>query len=84
MSDLPSRTTIKRWLVTTNHKDIGILYLVTSLFLIVVGGVLALLFRVQLWEARGTGFLTNTEFNQAVSVHGMLMIFWVISPLGVA
>ncbi|MFC6765087.1 cbb3-type cytochrome c oxidase subunit I [Natrinema soli] len=84
MSDLPPRTSVKRWLVTTNHKDIGILYLVTSLFLIVVGGVLALLFRVQLWESGGTGFLTNTEFNQAVSVHGMLMIFWVISPLGVA
>ncbi|ELZ06086.1 cbb3-type cytochrome c oxidase subunit I [Natrialba asiatica] len=84
MSELPPRTTIKRWLVTTNHKDIGILYLITSLFLIVVGGVLAILFRIQMWESGGIGLLDPTQFNQAVSVHGLAMIFWVISPLGVA
>ncbi|WP_254531909.1 cbb3-type cytochrome c oxidase subunit I [Natrinema gelatinilyticum] len=82
MSDFPPRRTVKRWLVTTNHKDVGILYLVTSLFLLVAGGVLALLFRIQLWEAGGTGFLTNTEYNQAVSIHGLLMVFWFISPFG--
>ncbi|PCR90850.1 cbb3-type cytochrome c oxidase subunit I [Natrinema ejinorense] len=84
MSELPPRTTIKRWLVTTNHKDVGILYLVTALFLLVAGGVLALVFRLHLWEAGGTGLLTNTEYNQAVSVHGLLMVFWFISPLGFA
>ncbi|PGF14471.1 cytochrome C oxidase subunit I [Natrinema sp. CBA1119] len=82
MSDFPPRTTIKRWLVTTNHKDVGILYLGTALFFLVAGGVLALLFRIQLWEAGGTGFLTNTEYNQAVSIHGLLMVFWFISPIG--
>jgi len=81
MSELPPQTTIKRWLVTTNHKD-GILYLATALFFLVAGGVLALLFRAHLWEFGGTGLLTNTEYNQSVSIHGLLMVFWFISPLG--
>ncbi|SER27976.1 cbb3-type cytochrome c oxidase subunit I [Natrinema salaciae] len=84
MSDFPPRTTIKRWLVTTNHKDVGILYLVTALFFLVAGGILALLFRTHLWEAGGTGFLENAEYNQSVSIHGLLMVFWFISPLGFA
>ncbi|MDF9744966.1 cbb3-type cytochrome c oxidase subunit I [Natrinema salsiterrestre] len=82
MSDFPPRTTIKRWLVTTNHKDVGVLYLGTALFFLVAGGVLALLFRAHLWEAGGTGLLGNTEYNQSVSIHGLLMVFWFLSPFG--
>src|SRR6266571_2827724 len=41
-------TTAKRWLYTTNHKDIGILYIVTSLFFFVAAGLLALTVRTQL------------------------------------
>ncbi|QSX00114.1 cbb3-type cytochrome c oxidase subunit I [Haloterrigena alkaliphila] len=81
MSDLPPRTTVKRWLVTTNHKDVGILYLVTSLFFLLLGGVLALLFRAHLWQAGGTGLLSATDFNQSVTNHGLLMVFWFLSPI---
>ena len=83
---LPPKHSLKRWLTTTNHKDIGILYLVTSLFLLVFGGVLALLVRLQLWVPRapGEGVLSAMAYNQAVSLHGMIMVFWVISPLGMA
>ncbi|WP_440771482.1 cbb3-type cytochrome c oxidase subunit I [Natronorubrum sp. DTA28] len=81
MSDLPPMTSVKRWLVTTNHKDVGILYLATSLFFLLLGGVLALVFRAHLWEAGGTGLLTGNEFNQAVSAHGLLMVFWFLSPI---
>ncbi|ELZ18344.1 cbb3-type cytochrome c oxidase subunit I [Natrinema thermotolerans] len=84
MSDFPPRTTVKRWLVTTNHKDVGILYLVTAIFFLLAGGILALLFRAHLWKAGGTGLLTNTQYNQSVSIHGLLMVFWFISPLGFA
>ncbi len=52
---LPPMSSIKRWLVTTNHKDIGLLYIVTSLFFLVMGGVLALLIRLQLWLPRAPG-----------------------------
>ncbi|AGB37796.1 cbb3-type cytochrome c oxidase subunit I [Natronococcus occultus] len=81
MSDLPPKTSVKRWLVTTNHKDVGILYIVTALFFLVVGGVMALLFRAHLWESGGTGLLTDSQFNQAVSTHGLLMVFWFLSPI---
>ncbi|NKE35853.1 cytochrome C oxidase subunit I [Natronococcus sp. JC468] len=81
MSDLPPKTSVKRWLVTTNHKDVGVLYLVTALFFLVMGGVMALLFRAHLWQSGGTGLLTNSQFNQAVSTHGLLMVFWFLSPI---
>ncbi|OLZ39520.1 cytochrome C oxidase subunit I [Natrinema saccharevitans] len=84
MSDFPPRTTVKRWLVTTNHKDVGLLYLATAIFFLLAGGILALLFRAHLWQAGGTGLLTNTQYNQSVSIHGLLMVFWFISPLGFA
>ncbi|MDG5818387.1 cbb3-type cytochrome c oxidase subunit I [Natronococcus sp. A-GB7] len=81
MSDLPPKTSLRRWLVTTNHKDVGILYLVTALFFLVLGGIMALLFRAHLWESGGTGLLTENQFNQAVSTHGLLMVFWFLSPI---
>ncbi|EMA38763.1 cbb3-type cytochrome c oxidase subunit I [Halobiforma nitratireducens] len=81
MSELPPRTSIKRWLVTTNHKDVGILYLGTSIFFLLLGGVMALAFRAHLWVPGGTGLLADGEFNQAVTAHGLLMVFWFLSPI---
>ncbi len=74
---------IKRWLFTTNHKDVGILYLVTALYFFIVAGTLALLFRVQL-SIPENNFMDAAKFNQAVTNHGLLMVFWFISPLGFA
>jgi cytochrome c oxidase subunit I+III len=78
----PPKASLKRWFVTTNHKDVGILYLVTSLLFLALGGVLALLMRAQLWVPRppGTGPLSQIAYNQAVSVHGLVMVFWFLSP----
>jgi len=73
------RATAKRWLYTTNHKDVGILYLITSLFLFAAAGVLALTMRTQL-SAPGNTLLAADVYNQFVTVHGLLMIFWVLSP----
>ena len=79
MSDLPPMTSPKRWLVTTNHKDVGILYLLTALFFMVAGGILALLIRVQMWSSAG-GVLSGLEYNQVVTGHGLVMVFWFLSP----
>ncbi|QLK27115.1 cbb3-type cytochrome c oxidase subunit I [Natrinema zhouii] len=86
MSDLPPMNSVKRWLVTTNHKDVGILYITTSLFFLIFGGVLALLFRAHLWESGGMQFggstlLSNDQYYQSVSAHGLIMVFWFLSPI---
>src|SRR5436853_4276521 len=71
---------VKRWFYTTNHKDIGILYIITSLFLFAAAGVLAITMRTQL-SAPDNTILTANVYNQFVTVHGLLMIFWVLCPL---
>ena len=80
---LPPKSTVKRWLVTTNHKDIGILYLITSVFVLIFAGILGLLIRVQMWSSGGL-ILDGLGYNQVVSAHGLLMVFWFISPFGFA
>ncbi|WP_137286180.1 cbb3-type cytochrome c oxidase subunit I [Halorussus salinisoli] len=77
--DLPDPSSVKRWLVTTNHKDVGVLYTITALFFLVFGGVLALLMRLQLWTP-GATLLEPLQYNQAVSAHGLIMVFWFLSP----
>ncbi|AUX09604.1 cytochrome c oxidase subunit I+III [Halalkaliarchaeum desulfuricum] len=77
---LPPKSTLKRWFVTTNHKDVGILYTLTALFFLLFGGVLALLIRMQMWVP-GDQVLTGLAYNEAVTAHGLLMVFWFLSPL---
>jgi len=82
MSDdghLPPKSSVKRWLVTTNHKDIGILYTATAIFTLVLAGIFGLLIRVQMWES-GAFILSDIGYNQVVSAHGLLMVFWFLSP----
>ena len=78
MSELPPSYSVKRWLVTTNHKDVGILYLLTSLFFLIFGGVLALLIRLQLLP--GGQVMSGMAYNQTVTGHGLIMVFWFLSP----
>jgi len=74
---------LRRWITTTNHKDIGLLYLFTSLYFGMAGGALALLMRVQL-SVPDNNFLSAIYYDQAVTMHGLIMIFWFLSPLAVA
>ena len=76
---LPPLGSVHRYIVTTNHKDVGVLYIVTALFFLIFGGVLAMLMRLQLWTA-GQGILSASAYNQAVSIHGLIMVFWFLSP----
>jgi cytochrome c oxidase subunit I+III len=76
---LPPKTTAKRWLVTTNHKDIGVLYILTALFFLLVGGALALLIRSELFFS-DQWLLSGDQYNQAVTAHGLVMVFWFLSP----
>jgi cytochrome c oxidase subunit I len=72
-------TGLQRWLYTTNHKDIGTLYLIFSLIMLFVGGFLALIMRVELFRP-GLVLLNPEIFNQMTTLHGLIMIFGVIMP----
>jgi cytochrome c oxidase subunit 1 len=70
---------MKRWLMTTNHKDIGTLYLMFSLAMLFYGGTFALLIRLQLFYP-GARFFGPIVYNELVTLHGLIMIFGVIMP----
>src|SRR2546430_8852970 len=74
---------LKRWLFTTNHKDVGILYLFTSLYFFVAAGLLPLTFPTQLAVPSST-FLQPDEYNQAVTTHRPPMLPSALTPLGAA
>jgi cytochrome c oxidase subunit I len=74
------RGRVASWLVTTDHKRIGILYLVTSGVFFVAGGVMALLIRTQLSQA-GNTFIERDGYNELFTMHGTTMIFLVVVPI---
>ena len=70
---------IKRWLFTTNHKDIGTLYLWFSLIMFFIGGVMALVIRTELFEP-GMQFVDPQFFNSMTTMHAIIMVFGVVMP----
>lgn len=75
-----SEFSIKEWLTTTSHKRVGILYIVTAVFFLIVAGSLGMLMRTQLAAPNET-FLNPFTYDQVVTLHGLLMILWVLTPL---
>jgi cytochrome c oxidase subunit 1 len=65
--------------VNTDHKVIGIQYVVTTIFFFLAGGLLAMIFRAELAKP-GMQFVDNQTFNGLVSVHASLMIFLFVIP----
>ena len=70
---------IKRWLFTTNHKDIGTLYLWFSFIMFIIGGIMALVIRTELFEP-GLQFVDPQFFNSMTTMHAIMMIFGVVMP----
>ncbi|MDR0779677.1 MAG: cytochrome c oxidase subunit I [Pseudomonadales bacterium] len=70
---------ITRWLYTTNHKDIGTMYLVFSLAMFLLGGTFALVIRAELFQP-GLQFVTPNFFNQMTTMHGLVMVFGAVMP----
>src|SRR5213594_3216265 len=73
---------IMRWITTTNHKDIGTLYLWFSFIMFLSGGVLALMIRTELFQP-GLQLFDPEFFNQLNTLHGLIMIFGAIMPAAV-
>jgi cytochrome c oxidase subunit 1 len=68
-----------RWVTTTNHKDIGTLYLVFSLIMFMIGGAMAMVIRLELFQP-GLQFVDPSFFNQMTTVHALVMIFGAVMP----
>ena len=70
----------RRWVLSTNHKDIGTMYLVFALFAGLIGGALSIAMRMELQEP-GLQFFTNPQtYNVFVTGHGLIMVFFVVMP----
>ena len=69
----------RRWVYATNHKDIGTMYLVFSFTMFMIGGVLALCIRAELFQP-GLQFFNPQLFNQLTTMHGLIMVFGAIMP----
>jgi cytochrome c oxidase subunit I len=75
-------TGVLSWLMTTDHKRIGILYTVSGFTFFVIAGIFALFMRSQLAFPDGS-VLTNAQYNQIFTMHGTTMIFLVVMPISV-
>ena len=71
------------WITTVDHKRIGLMYFVTSLFFLFVGGLEALIIRTQLWNAE-QALITADTYNALFTMHGTTMVFMVAMPMAVA
>ena len=69
-----------RWLMSTNHKDIGTLYLIFSGTAGVIGGVLSVIMRTQLLHPGSHVVGSGQEWNAIVTAHGLVMIFFTLMP----
>ncbi len=70
---------LTRWLFTTNHKDIGTLYLWFSFIMLFIGGGMAMVIRAELFQP-GLQIVNPEFFNQMTTNHGLIMVFGVIMP----
>lgn len=73
-------TTLKSWVFTTDHKRIGVLYIIFAFIFFAVGGALAGLIRVQL-ATPDSQLFTGAVFNGMVGMHGTIMIFLWVMPV---
>ena len=71
---------VARWLCSTNHKDIGTLYLIFAMFGGLVGGSLSVLMRMELQQPGMHYFANGQQWNAVITAHGLLMIFFTVMP----
>ena len=71
----------RRWLYSTNHKDIGTMYLIFAICMGVIGGLMSVVFRIEL-QTPGDDILGGDYqyFNVLVTAHGLIMVFFMVMP----
>ncbi|MFT5372928.1 MAG: cytochrome c oxidase subunit 1, partial [Lysobacterales bacterium] len=70
---------LNRWVFTTNHKDIGTLYLVFALLMFLIGGAMAMVIRAELFVP-GLQLVEPEFFNQMTTMHALIMVFGAVMP----
>src|SRR5437762_4599367 len=70
---------VKSWLLTTDHKRIAILYLVSITLMFFVGGFFAMLIRLELATPKGD-LVTSDTYNKLFTMHGIIMLFFFLIP----
>lgn len=82
LSATPMLSGIGRWLFTTNHKEIGILYILFGTFAGLLGSILSWIIRLEL-AFPGSHFLNSNYafFNTVVTSHAVVMIFFTVMPI---
>ena len=76
----PEKTGLWSWITTVDHKKIGILYGISAFAFFLIGGLEALLLRIQLGTPDNT-FLSPELYNQLFTMHGTTMIFLAVMPM---
>src|SRR3954468_8061632 len=76
----PADMGLRSWLTTVDHKRIGILYLVVTLFFFLIGGLLARVMRTQPGPAGGSA-RSPERYDQLFTMHGTTMIFLFVVPI---
>jgi cytochrome c oxidase subunit 1 len=71
---------VARWLFSTNHKDIGTLYLIFSVVAALIGGFMSVLMRLELQNPGMQYFVDGQSWNVIVTAHGLIMVFFVVMP----
>src|SRR5213595_3539016 len=69
-----------RWLASTNHKDIGTLYICLAIFAGVLGGAFSVMMRAQLMHPGNTLIQDHQFYNVLITAHGLIMVFFVVMP----
>lgn len=71
---------LKSWLLTTDHKRIGLLYMASITLFFVIGGIAATIIRLELMTPKGDMLDTPDAYNRMFTLHGVMMIFFFLVP----
>ena len=77
---LNEQTTIRSWLLTMDHKRIGLMYLFAIMFFFAIAGFIALAMRLELMTPVGGDIMDAHTYNVFFTLHGALMVFMFIIP----
>src|SRR5258708_33097489 len=76
----PWVATLHEWVITVDHKRLGVLYILYALIFLIIGGVEATIIRIQLMHPHND-FVSPQVFNRMFTMHGTTMIFFVAMPV---